>query len=285
MFKKDTGIKSLSNVKNSEKKKIYRTILQEYKLNEKLITPEIATQILPNSIKHSAFKTATGYKGTVYTDEAGVPLWFNTRDTQLIPTVFTLWKAPFLLPIIYTHDYVIERVLNGSNLMVPGTLPPFDKRLMRGTVCAIANYKDPKVAIAVGFCNVDMYKFTEVVGLSGIAVEVMQVVDDFLYKSGGKKLKIPTGDTISLPLSLEELSEHEEEVSPEEANDIAKDEQVGQANAENNESVDPVEENNEFSQKETEDIPTEKHVAPSADDDYTLKTEDIDDFFKQSTNY
>ncbi|GMG20165.1 unnamed protein product [Ambrosiozyma monospora] len=286
MFKKDTGIKSLSNVKNSEKKKIYRTILQEYKLNEKLITPEIASQILPNSIKHSTFKTATGYKGTVYTDEAGVPLWFNTRDTQLIPTVFTLWKAPFLLPIIYTHDFVVERVLNGSNLMVPGTLPPFDKRLMRGAVCAIANYKDPKVAIAVGFCNVDMYKFTEVVGLSGVAVDVMQVVDDHLYKSGGKKLKIPTGDSISLPLSLEELSEHDKEASHEEANDISKDEVVEQGNDENSGAIDPVvEESNKPSQKEADVVPIEEHVAPSADDAYTLQTEDIDDFFKRSVLY
>jgi hypothetical protein len=39
---------------------------------------------------------------------------------NLIPTVYTLWLRPELLPTLTTHPPVVEKLQNGADLMLPG---------------------------------------------------------------------------------------------------------------------------------------------------------------------
>ncbi|KAL3233078.1 Translation machinery-associated protein 64 [Nakaseomyces bracarensis] len=175
MFKKEPHIKALSNLKNSERKKLQercrvQTGLEEYSFNS-------------NTIKQTNFKGVTTL-GTIYTNETNAPIWFKEKhDDTMYPTVITCWENRNLLPIVLTHTIVIEdHIYNGANLMISGTLPPFDEKLKIGTVCGIANRFDPDVVIAVGVVKMDLPSFSRVIGQTGVAVQVVHQYNDELLK-------------------------------------------------------------------------------------------------------
>ncbi|ODV85512.1 hypothetical protein CANARDRAFT_7623 [[Candida] arabinofermentans NRRL YB-2248] len=282
MFKKSPGLKSLSNVKSSEKRRLYYAICNDYNLPQSKLSPELSKLILPNNIKYATFKSATGVQGTIYTDERNTPIWFKTRDSDmLLPTVFTLWKCPFILPIIYTHNFVIERLLNGSNLMIPGTLPPFDKRLQKGKFIAIANINDPKVVIAVGYCQADIYKLDQVVGVHGVAVDIVHIVQDELFGMVKGNVKVPTNDDIELDtvLSIED-SEPEQTDITSNVEESAKEEQ---ANVTSN--AEEIVKEEEPVKVEEPQVKVQNNDEDLANDIYQLKIQDIDDFFIRSLLY
>ena len=143
MFAKEPHIKPLSNLKNSDRKKLQATIKSKINENYSLPTPVI---------KQTSFQVQN-LAGFIYTDETNKPIWFKKKfEDQLYPTIYNLWKfQEQLLPIILTHDFVIEEhILGGANLMLPGTVPPFDSRIKKGTVVGIASTKEPLVVKAVG---------------------------------------------------------------------------------------------------------------------------------------
>lgn len=175
MFKKEPHIKALSNLKNSERKKLQercrtQTGLEDYSFNS-------------NTIKQTNFKGVTTL-GTIYTNENNQPIWFKEKHSEtLYPTVLTCWENRKLLPIVITHTVVIEdHLYNGANLMISGTLPPFDERLRVGTVCGISNRFDPDVVIAVGIVKMDLPSFSKVIGQTGVAVEIVHHYNDELLK-------------------------------------------------------------------------------------------------------
>ncbi|KAG7817720.1 hypothetical protein KL928_003619 [Ogataea angusta] len=215
LFKKDPGLKSLSNLKSSERRKLYAAICSQYGLSEETLASDgVASLVLPPEVKYAAFKSPHA-QGTLYTDLEGVPIWFRTRDSELLPTLFTMWKYPYIVPIVNTHQYVIERLINGSNLMLPGTIPPFPDNAKRGKVVAVGDYKKPNVAVAIGYCQMDLDGVTDVVGTHGVAVEIMHVYQDWLFTLV-KGAKLPDKVDV-LPTKAPALEHQPEEETVEQA--------------------------------------------------------------------
>ena len=210
MFRKEPHIKALSNLKNSDRKKLAQTIHAQTG-NDKYTCPSI--------VKQTNFQTPTTI-GTIYTDEKNIPIWFKEKhDPRLYATVYTCWNCEDLLPICLSHDFVIqEKLFNGANLMISGTIPPFDEKLKVGTLCGVASCQDPgRVVYAIGIVMMDLPKFEKVVGESGVAVQIIHHFEDELFKSFKIDLKPPVVDVQKGSVNDEE--EEEEEKEQEKANE------------------------------------------------------------------
>ncbi|ODV63900.1 Tma64p ASCRUDRAFT_73644 [Ascoidea rubescens DSM 1968] len=79
--------------------------------------------------------------------------------------------------------------------MLPGSLPPFDKACKKNALVAIADYKSPNVCIAVGKCLLNLHQYDDVIGKSGIAVQIIHHFDDYL--------KLLSKDETQIPKSIE----------------------------------------------------------------------------------
>lgn len=204
MFKKEPHIKALSNLKNSERKKLLQSCKEQTGASDYNFSTSIVKQ--------------TNYKGqhsdgTVYTDQNNVPIWFKEKHGELLfPTVYSCWTAPNLLPIVLTHDFVIEeRLFNGANLMLAGTLPPFDERCVPAKVCGIASRTDPKVILAIGVVQLNLPSYSSVIGQPGIAVKVMHYFTDGLCQAF--KIDIEPAVLSSEPVEEEEEEEGKEKLT------------------------------------------------------------------------
>lgn len=208
MFKKEFQSKASANIKSSERRKLFSSICDTYDLPQSQLTKEAELDLLPVTIKQSTYESEQGHKGTIYLDENETPLWFKTRDSECYPSIFTLWKAAYVLPVIKTHPHVFKVLVNGANLMLPGTIPPFDKRAVKGKLVGIVESEHPTVIKAIGVCNLNMTQFTSVIGRTGIAVQVLHNVGDFLYKMN-KYVDIPVPEVVinEIPLKEEQLED------------------------------------------------------------------------------
>lgn len=197
MFKKEPRVKALSNLKNSDRKKLQTRIQSQFN------DPNFKFE--SNVIKQTNF-VSTVTQGTIYTnDEGNIPIFFKEKHKDAIyPTVYTCWSRPGLLPIILTHGIVLQdHIFNGANLMISGTVPPFDSRLQKDTICGIADKTSPNVILAIGVVELnDLTKYNEtgVLGQSGVAVKVVHHLEDGLFKEFKVRLDIPE------PIQIESIN-------------------------------------------------------------------------------
>lgn len=204
MFKKEPRVKALSNLKNSERKKLQSRIQTQFHASE--------FKFESNTIKQTNFVSIVS-QGTIYTNDNGnIPIFFKEKHSDTIyPTVFACWNEPTLLPIILTHTVVIEdHIFNGANLMISGTIPPFSSDLKEGVICGIANMTSPNVVIAVGVVemkDLTQYNTTGVLGKSGVVVKVVHHVEDGLFKEFKVKLDIPESVEIAGGEEAEAITE------------------------------------------------------------------------------
>ncbi|KAK9492876.1 hypothetical protein V1508DRAFT_439552 [Lipomyces doorenjongii] len=199
MFRKKPNIKPLSPVRSSDRRKLLASILSQFNIPTDTLSSEIKDIIVPADIQTAKFIAhSTGETGIIYVGEEGSkPLWLKLNDEILIPTVFTLWKCPFLLPIVQTWNPVIEKLRNGADLMLPGLIPPFPLTLKVGSIVAIASAERPSVPLAVGICNVDLGTITQVQGRHGKAILVIQCYGDELPFRG--KVSVPAKLDLDFP--------------------------------------------------------------------------------------
>lgn len=212
MFKKDPQPKASANIKSSERRKLLTHICNIYKIPQQEITKECEHDILPVTTKQAAFKSVQGYSGTIYFDENETPIWFKSRDSQLFPSLFTAWKCPFILPMVKTHPHVIKILSNGADLMLPGTIPPFDNRAVKGEVVGVVDSQNPTVIKAIGRCKLNMAQFESVIGRTGTAVEVLHCMHDELYNLNKLvDIPVPSECNINIPLNVEPSEQASEE--------------------------------------------------------------------------
>ncbi|KAF6006377.1 hypothetical protein HII12_005122 [Brettanomyces bruxellensis] len=209
MFKKRPIIKSFSNLRNSERRKLVKATITDYTLPELSLSSKFLEQYLfPKVIEKAVFKTRT-VTGTIYVDKnTGKPIWFETRDSKrLRPTLYTLWKSPYLLPIVHTPADVVKRLINGADLMIPGCIPPFDSELVEGALVSISAIESPKVIVAIGYCEVNLAGLTNVSTLSGRGVKIIHCYNDELFRIE-QKLEpdpLPHDYDITLPVDKAKL--------------------------------------------------------------------------------
>lgn len=206
MFKKKPEPKASANIKSSERRKLLATICELYGIPQPQLTKEAELCILPLATKQASFTSPQGFSGTIFYNEHETPLWFKSRDSQVYPSLYTVWQAPYLLPRIKTHPHVIEILSDGADLMLPGTIPPFDQRAVKGAIVGVVDSHDPTVIKAVGRCKMDMTKYDYVVGKTGVAVEILHALHDGLFELN-KLVDIPIPKDLSLQMPLRDNEE------------------------------------------------------------------------------
>lgn len=206
MFKKKPTIKPLANLKSSDRRKLADQIIQEYELDLQQPsddqTPEekadvtaartsLRNALLPENVQSARFTTTHGpelklVSGTLYVgsqdgQEARV-LWFE-RLGKIYPTVYTLWRNPGIVPLLHTHEFVMQKLQGGADLMTPGLAagPPFPSMARKGVVVGIASTERPTVPTAMGTCEIDVYALDKVQGAKGHAVENLHWSGDELW--------------------------------------------------------------------------------------------------------
>ncbi|XP_054546074.1 eukaryotic translation initiation factor 2D isoform X3 [Talpa occidentalis] len=150
------------------------------------------------------------YRGdavTVYMS-GGNPILFEL-EKNLYPTVYTLWSYPDLLPTFTTWPLVLEKLVGGADLMLPGlVVPPAGlPQVQKGDLCAIVLVGNrAPVAIAVAaMSTVEMLSS----GLKGRGFSVLHTYQDHLWRSGDKS---PPPSIAPLTLAAPELSDEKDSV-------------------------------------------------------------------------
>jgi translation initiation factor 2D len=191
--------------------------------------------------------------------------------------VYTLWKNPQIIPLLYTPSFVMVKISGGADLMTPGlgNGPPFPNGATKGAVVAVAEYENPSVPLAVGICKIDVSSLGSVQGMKGVAVEMSHWYGDELWnwnsgsKGGGKRPKELEGWTIGADRGAKELNFDKLDIADD---DEDEDEEYVM--------VTPMKEKNEF-------VEGEDHVS-GMDNDYDekeLTTKEIDAAFVKAFCY
>ncbi|CDF39209.1 unnamed protein product [Chondrus crispus] len=178
MFRRFTVEESVSGqsaMKSSQQRAARQKIVQQLPTIEPYID-----SFFPKKEKTISAKCA-GHV-TILASAGGVPLFFQTRDGAYVPTLRTLHKYPFLLPILRVDRGAIKHVINGADVMVPGlrsSRAVIEDEVERN--CVVAVYAESKEhAICVGITKMSSQQMR--LNDKGIAVESMHYVSDGLWK-------------------------------------------------------------------------------------------------------
>ncbi|KAK8087530.1 hypothetical protein PG997_002491 [Apiospora hydei] len=233
MFKKRPEIKNLSPLRSSDRRKLADQIIKDYDIpvpssssdpapaaeDAAAAAPSSSSQpaatlsslrnsLLPDSTSSARFTTTSGPNhslliGTIYVgahpgqDER--ILWFQVgKAPKMIPTVYTLWQNPNIVPLLHTPDFVVEQKLShGSDLMIPGLVKSrgatWDARAKKGAVVAVAGLRRDTVPMWVGTCDVDVSRLgNDLRGQKGVAIKGLHWAGDEVWSwrplgSGGRE--------------------------------------------------------------------------------------------------
>ncbi|XP_064097631.1 eukaryotic translation initiation factor 2D-like [Macrobrachium nipponense] len=190
MFNKPFKVKSQTQLKGSDRKKVRAELAQTFPL----LTSEDLTKLIPNKedvtlTKMHCYKGENVYVYMVQKD----PAFFNVEKEKMIyPTVYTLWKYPNLMHTFTTHTHVIDVLLGGADLMLPGIItrgemsPRSYGKFEKGFPVAV-NTVDNKAPCAVGataHSSMDMFMAAR----QGKGVNILHVFKDNLWAMGSKSL-------------------------------------------------------------------------------------------------
>lgn len=243
MFKKPPQPKPSANIKSSERRNLLAEVCKEYDITKDKLTKEDELALVPSTIKQASYQSIQGHKGTIYYDASECPVWFKPRDHPVYPTLFTLWRAAYLLPIVLTNSHVIGKLTNHANLMLPGCIPPFDLRMTKGTLVGVSSYEKPSVIFAIGHCSLNLTQFDNVVGRLGTAVTIIHSFDDELFKLNENDFEVPEFVETTQPGAIEEEGNEETgetEDNEEAPGDVQAQEEVTEAVETNEDPVDEL---------------------------------------------
>ncbi|XP_039083482.1 eukaryotic translation initiation factor 2D [Hyaena hyaena] len=116
------------------------------------------------------------------------PPHFVAVQTQALfdLSVYTLWSCPDLLPVFTTWPPVLEKLVGGADLMLPGlVVPPAGlPQVQKGDLCAIALLGN-RAPVAVGVAAMATAEMLAS-GLKGRGFSVLHTYQDHLWRSGDK---------------------------------------------------------------------------------------------------
>ncbi|KAF7980438.1 hypothetical protein HWV62_38282 [Athelia sp. TMB] len=205
MFKKPlSNLKTSAPLRSSDRRKLKQRVLQAFPhIGEQELVPDGLLSIKfsthldePGVSLLFVFKALSTHRMEVaYLDPNGDPLWFTVGkgSDDLIPTVYTLWKKPDLLPTLTTPAAVIPVLTGGADLMIPGVVEiPTSPPLQPHQLVAVAQYHPtPKAGapLAVGWMaasgeEVRTRAEEEGEGRKGKAVLVVHAWRDCLWEMG-----------------------------------------------------------------------------------------------------
>ncbi|KAI8096873.1 uncharacterized protein BX664DRAFT_377996 [Halteromyces radiatus] len=253
MFKKPvTSLKSFSALRSSDRRRFQTEAYDAYpELKEQCTQQNI--HVMPDTLQAAKFVSHIERPGIIYKAD-GKPTWFKTLDSPPIPTVYTLWRYPTILPTLYTWGPVVQKLIEGADLMIPGLVNGPDGTLpsvKEGDLVAITirGYKYP---LAVGKMAISSSDIKVRSGMKGKAVYVLHVYHDFLWAMGDKS-------------------------EPPEMKDISDDEYMEEEDENDNQQQDD-------NQTTVEEIQQSSQVSTTMKEDTSMNytTSEIDDLLKES---
>uniref|UniRef100_A0A8C3YFT4 Eukaryotic translation initiation factor 2D n=1 Tax=Catagonus wagneri TaxID=51154 RepID=A0A8C3YFT4_9CETA len=182
MFAKAFRVKSNTAIKGSDRRKLRADVTAVFPT---LGTDQVS-QLIPGKEELNIVKLYAhrGDAVTVYVS-GGNPILFEL-EKNLYPTVYTLWSYPDLLPAFTTWPPVLEKLVGGADLMLPGlVVPPAGlPQVQKGDLCAIALVGN-RAPVAIGVAAMSTAEMLTS-GLKGRGFSVLHTYQDHLWRSGDK---------------------------------------------------------------------------------------------------
>ncbi|XP_040564943.1 eukaryotic translation initiation factor 2D [Lepeophtheirus salmonis] len=186
MFRKPYRVKSNSQMKGTEKKKLKADLREAF--------PSMSTEALDSIIPSGKddesqirkVYTHSGENMLIYVFRKN-PLFFvfEKNKKKIYPTVYTLWIVPDLLPSFTTHDNVMKNIQNGADLMLPGVVNPHDldlKAIQKGDIVSI-NLTSCPGSVAIGYTALSGGDMVES-GFRNKGVIILHSFGDHIWHSG-----------------------------------------------------------------------------------------------------
>ncbi|TIB76100.1 hypothetical protein E3Q23_02032 [Wallemia mellicola] len=184
--------KPQTTLKNSDRKKLRSKIQERFQLND-----DDAKLLVPDVVSSMKIKTYNDENGLVYSAQNNDPLWYTVgkSEDELIPSVYTLFKKPSLLPVITTWSFVIDKISTGADLMAPGIAlksnPSQLPDVKEGELVAIAEHGPNLAPVCVGKTAIPTSRMT--LDATGKAVLISHSINDALWLAGSQPKDIPEG--------------------------------------------------------------------------------------------
>ncbi|XP_045838416.1 eukaryotic translation initiation factor 2D isoform X2 [Meles meles] len=182
MFAKAFPVKSNPAIKGSDRRKLRADVAAAFPtLGTDQVSALVPGKEELNIVKLYAHR---GDAVTVYVC-GGNPILFEL-EKNLYPTVYTLWSYPDLLPTFTTWPLVLEKLVGGADLMLPGlVVPPAGlPQVQQGDLCAIALVGN-RAPVAIGVAAMSTAEMLTS-GLKGRGFSMLHTYQDHLWRSGDK---------------------------------------------------------------------------------------------------
>uniref|UniRef100_A0A2I2ZR02 Eukaryotic translation initiation factor 2D n=1 Tax=Gorilla gorilla gorilla TaxID=9595 RepID=A0A2I2ZR02_GORGO len=204
MFAKAFRVKSNTAIKGSDRRKLRADVTTAFPT---LGTDQVS-ELVPgkeelNIVKLYAHK---GDAVTVYVS-GGNPILFEL-EKNLYPTVYTLWSYPDLLPTFTTWPLVLEKLVGGADLMLPGlVMPPAGlPQVQKGDLCAISLVGN-RAPVAIGVAAMSTAEMLTS-GLKGRGFSVLHTYQDHLCPEG-RQLDIKKSSYKKLSKFLQQMQQEQ----------------------------------------------------------------------------
>ncbi|PNJ00406.1 EIF2D isoform 3 [Pan troglodytes] len=204
MFAKAFRVKSNTAIKGSDRRKLRADVTTTFPT---LGTDQVS-ELVPgkeelNIVKLYAHK---GDAVTVYVS-GGNPILFEL-EKNLYPTVYTLWSYPDLLPTFTTWPLVLEKLVGGADLMLPGlVMPPAGlPQVQKGDLCAISLVGN-RAPVAIGVAAMSTAEMLTS-GLKGRGFSVLHTYQDHLCPEG-RQLDIKKSSYKKLSKFLQQMQQEQ----------------------------------------------------------------------------
>ncbi|XP_038304054.1 eukaryotic translation initiation factor 2D isoform X1 [Canis lupus familiaris] len=202
MFAKAFRVKSNTAIKGSDRRRLRADVAAAFPgLGTDQVSVLVPGKEELNTVKLYAHR---GDAVTVYVS-GGNPILFEL-EKNLYPTVYTLWSYPDLLPTFTTWPLVLEKLVGGADLMLPGlVVPPAGlPQVQKGDLCAITLVGN-RAPVAVGIAAMSTAEMLTS-GLKGRGFSMLHTYQDHLCFSrrSGDKSSLPSIAPLALdPPDLE----------------------------------------------------------------------------------
>ncbi|XP_071370898.1 eukaryotic translation initiation factor 2D isoform X2 [Centroberyx affinis] len=185
MFAKAFRVKSNTVIKGSDRRKLKADVSTAFPS----LSAEELSELVPNKEELNVIKIYA-HKGdavTLYVLHKN-PMFFEL-EKRLYPTVYMLWRYPAALPAFTTWAPVLQKMIGGADLMLPGVVVPSSglPEVKRGDCCAVRVVSN-RAPVAVGTAVMSSAEMHSV-GMKGRGVSVLHTYMDNLCPSG-KQLDI-----------------------------------------------------------------------------------------------
>ncbi|XP_029011211.1 eukaryotic translation initiation factor 2D isoform X1 [Betta splendens] len=207
MFAKPFRVKSNTVIKGSDRRKLKGDISAAFPS----LSAEELSELVPNKEELNIVKIYA-HKGDAVTLYAlhKTPLFFEV-EKRLYPTVYVLWRYPALLPAFTTWKPVLQKLIGGADLMLPGVVVPSSglPDVKQGDCCSVTVVNN-RAPVAVGTATVSSAEMQSL-GMKGRGVCVLHTYMDYLWAFGDK-----SNPPSLLDVEVEEQGEYGDELAADE---------------------------------------------------------------------